>query len=177
MAQNAEDSMHALLHRQRHLLALLCLSLAACSDEGGSNGAGSGEGSSGFVDEDGGTDGSGDNATGSGEGSGIFVDTPVFLSVPPTAVEAGRRWAYEVRYAPDDGVTLNLVDGPSGATLEGSTLVWEVPDDGTATASFTLALLRASEPAVEQTFDLSIGHAPAFGSTPATRASSPRLGL
>ena len=164
--------MRALLHRQR-LLALLCLSLAACSEEAGGNGAGSGEGSSGFVEEDGGTDGSGsgDNATGSGEGSGIFDDTPVFLSVPPAAVEAGRRWAYEVRYAPADGVTLSLVGGPSGATLEGSTLVWEVPDDGTATASFTLALLRASEPAVEQAFDLSIGHAPAFGSTPATRAS------
>lgn len=165
--------MHALLHPQRCLFALLCLSFAACSDEGGGNGAGSGEGSSGFVDEDGGTDGSGsgDNATGSGEGSGIFVDTPVFLSAPPTAVEAGQRWAYEVRYAPEEGVALNLVDGPSGASLEGSTLVWEVPDDGTTTASFTLALLRASEPAVEQVFDLRVGHAPAFLSTPATRGN------
>lgn len=165
--------MRALLHRQLYLLALLCLSLAACSDEGGGDSGGSGEGSSGFVEEDGGTDGSGsgDDTTGSGDDSGIFVDTPVFLSAPPIAVEAGGRWAYEVRYAPADGVSLNLVDGPSGATLEGSTLVWDVPDDGTLNASFTLALLRASEPAVEQAFDLRIGHAPTFLSTPAMRAS------
>jgi len=165
--------MRALLHLQRRFIALGCLSLAACSDAGGGNGNGSGEGSSGFVEEDGGSDGSGsgDDASGSGDGSGTFVDTPVFLSVPPAAVEAGRRWAYEVRYAPAEAVTLRLEDGPSGATLEGDTLAWEVPDDGTVRASFTLALLREGEPSVEQAFDLRIGHAPAFGSSPATRAN------
>lgn len=173
VAQNAEDSMRALLHLQHRFIALGCLSLAACSDAGGGNGNGSGEGSSGFVEEDGGSDGSGsgDDASGSGDGSGTFVDTPVFLSVPPAAVEAGRRWAYEVRYAPAEAVTLRLLDGPSGATLEGDTLAWEVPDDGTVRASFTLALLREGEPSVEQAFDLRIGHAPAFGSSPATRAN------
>ena len=167
--------MRDLLHRKHCLLALLCMSLGACSDTGGSDGDGSGEGSSGFVEEDGGSDGSGSgsggDATGSGEGSGIFDDTPVFLSVPPAAVEAGQRWSYEVRYAPADGVALSLVAGPAGATLEGNTLVWEVPDDGTATSSFTLALSREAEPSVEQAFELRIGHAPAFGSAPATRAN------
>ncbi len=165
--------MRSLFHRQRRLIALLSLSLAACSDTGGGGGDGSGEGSSGFVEEDTGSDGSGsgDDTTGSGDGSGTFVDTPVFLSVPPAAAEAGRSWSYEVRYAPAAGVTLSLVDGPSGATLEGSTLAWEVPDDGTVTASFTLALRRDGEPSVEQAFDLGIGHAPVFGSSPATRAN------
>ena len=173
IARNAEDSMFALVHRQPRLLALLCLSLGACSDVGGGNGDGSGEGSSGFFEEDGGSDGSGsgDDTAGSGEGSGLFQDTPVFLSIPPAAVAAGQRWAYEVRYAPADGVTLSLDAGPSGATLEGSTLVWDVPDDGTAAASFTLALQREAEPSVEQAFELRIGHSPAFDSSPATRAN------
>lgn len=165
--------MRDLLLRQHRLLALLCLSLGACSDAGGGTGDGSGEGSSGFVEEDGGADGSGsgDDTEGSGDGSGLFDDTPVFLSLPPAAVEAGQRWSYEVRYAPAEGVTLSLVAGPAGATLEGSSLVWQVPDDGTVTASFVLALSREAEPSVEQAFELRIGHAPTFGSAPDTRAN------
>ena len=166
--------MRAELNRQPRLFALLCLSLAACSETGGGNGNGSGEGSAGYVDEDVSQDGSGSGqGSGSGgvEGSGVFIDTPVFLSVPPGAAEAGRRLRYEVRFAPADGVTLSLATGPAGASIEAGVLVWDVPDDGTTAASFVLALERADEPAVEQAFELRIGHAPAFSGSPATRAN------
>lgn len=164
--------MRAYLSRQSGLFAIFGLWLAACDDSGGQAGGGAGSGS--FVEPDGSGSGSGSgegSSEGSSEGSGVFVDTPVFLSVPPTAAEAGRRFRYEVRFAPADAVTLTLAEGPPGAVIESSSLVWDVPDDGTTEARFRLTLQRGEETAVEQVFGVRVGHAPAFSGAPNTRAN------
>jgi hypothetical protein len=50
--------------------------------------------------------------------------TPAFTSTPGTTASQGATYTYQIVTAPAESVTLALITGPSGATLNEKTLTW-----------------------------------------------------
>jgi Putative Ig domain len=87
-------------------------------------------------------------------------NAPAITSAPPTALEDGGRFVYDVKAsAPDPGaLKYELVDAPDGMTINGTGRVqWTVPPDTTGTQQYGVTI-RVSDPtggSSTQTFQLS----------------------